>query len=88
MSWSVGATGPSDELAATIDAQFEGMKDYPCPEPEETVKQAARAFIAVALNANIPPVQRTVSAWGSQSADGGTEGAPDRVSNTLLIEIS
>ena len=88
MSWSVGASGDSAEVAKTIEEQFEGMAQYPCPEPEEAIKQQARALIATALAGNIPSRSLQVNAWGSQSTCCGVNGAPDTVSNTLSISIS
>jgi hypothetical protein len=85
MSWSVGTSGKSDEVAKVIEQQFTGMT--PCPDPEEGIKQAAQAIIAKALAGNIPPVDVTVSAFGSQSTFYGTDGAPDKVTNALSISI-
>ena len=90
MSWSVGvANTPSDQAAEQIEASFKSMEAWPCPEPEETIKQAARSLLATALASNVPVRNVTVSAWGSQSSwtDGG-EGAPQRVSNTFSISIT
>lgn len=84
MSWSVGASGKSDEVAALIEEQFAA---YTCTEPEESVRQGARQLIAATLAASIPPAVRTVSAWGSQSTL-HQEGKPDEVQNTLSITIS
>ena len=84
MSWSVGASGMSDELASKIEEQF---SLYTCSnEPEESVRQSARKLIAEALAANVPPVTRMVSAWGSQSTL-VQDGKPDEVQNTLSISI-
>lgn len=85
MSWSVGASGKSDEVAEKIEAQFASYS--PCTEPEESVKQGARKLIAEVLAANNPPVNRTVSAWGSQ-ATLSQDGKPDEAQNTLSITIS
>jgi hypothetical protein len=89
MSWSVGVTSKlSDEAAVEIERQFAGMT-YPCPEPEETIKQGVRDLLAVALKGNIQTHTVNVSAWGSQSTwTDGTEGAPTCVSNTLNISIT
>lgn len=84
MSWSVSGGGKSDETVKAIEAQFESYS--PCAEPEETIKQAARAIIKAALEANTPPRDVTVSAFGSQS-NYEIDGVPT-VSNDLSITIS
>jgi hypothetical protein len=86
MSWSVSASGKSDEVAKAIESQFASMS--PLSEPEESIKHAFKAAILLALDGNIPAADRTVSAWGSQSVKHGIDGAPDEVSNTASITIS
>jgi len=86
MSWSVSATGNSIDVAMKIEEQFSSYT--PCPDPEESIKQSARDLIGQALRGNIPDREVTVSACGSQATYYGTEGAPDRVANTLNISIS
>jgi hypothetical protein len=86
MSWSVSYTGTSDAVAAEIESQFDQMSQYPCPEPEEAVKQHARVLIAAALAANQPARLVTVGAWGSQSL--WEEGGEARFANSLSITIS
>jgi hypothetical protein len=87
MSWSVSATAVKSDVAAkAIESQFASYT--PCPEPEESIKQAARDLIAQALAGNVPSREVSVSAWGSQTTSSGGKGAPDVVSNTLSITIS
>jgi hypothetical protein len=86
MSWSVGSAGNSDEVATVIEAQFESYTA--CPEPEESIKQAARALIAKTLAGKIPAVATTVSAFGSQATKYRVDGALDEVNNGLSISIT
>jgi hypothetical protein len=86
MSWSVSGSGNSEETARAIESQFESYSV--CPEPEESIKQAARALIAKALAGKIPSTDTTVTAWGSQTTKYGVDGAPDEVNNTLSISIT
>ena len=87
MSWSVGGNGDSQKVAAAVEAQFAAMT-IPCPEPEETIKQAVRALLAQALAGNNPSRLLEVSAWGSQSNVAATETSPAHVSNSLHINIT
>lgn len=84
MSWSVHGVGKSAAVAALIEKQFTSAG--PCAEPEETVRQAARATIAAALAGQEGAVQ--VSASGSQSStyNEGNWGPPH--TNTLVIQIN
>ena len=86
MSWSVGDSGNSDEVAKDIEAQFESSSE--CPEPEESIKQAARSLIAKALEGKIPSTDTMVSAWGIQTTKYGVNGSPDEVINILSIRIT
>jgi hypothetical protein len=85
MSWSVGSSGNSDEVAKGIEAQFESYSA--CPDPEESIKQAARALIAKTLAGKIPAGPTTVTAFGSQCTL-YADGKPDEVNNTLSITIT
>ena len=82
----MGSAGNSDEVAAVIEAQFESYTA--CPEPEESIKQAARALIAKTLAGKIPAVATTVAAFGSQTTRYGINGGADEVSNSLHISIT
>jgi hypothetical protein len=82
MSWSVGGSGKPSEVADSIDKQFAGSS--PLMEPEETVRQAARKVIAVALAGCTDNNDRTVSAWGSMSTNYETR----KQNNTLSITIT
>lgn len=88
MSWSVGGSGKSNELAKQIEEQFESTKDYPCPEPEESIKQDARKLIAKALAGNNPERVHSVYASGSQSTHHIAIESEPRVTNSLKIEIT
>jgi hypothetical protein len=87
MSWSVGASGLSDEVTVNVDAQFAAMH-YPCPEPEETLKQQARALIAAYLASNKPPRDVTVSAFATQGSGWDGEKHVEPISNSLTITIT
>lgn len=86
MSWSVAAVGKPVAVAAAIEAQFASTS---CAEPEETVRQSARATIAAALKAQREDSAVQVSASGSMSttynAESKTWGAP--YNNTLQILV-
>ena len=85
MSWSVSAVGKSDVVAAVIEKQFEnGGK---CMEPEESIRQAARALLAASLKAQVPSAAVEVSAGGSQSTGASIPGGPDVVRNTLTLTV-
>lgn len=84
MSWSVNATGRAPAVAASIEQQFSG---YKCSEPEETVRQQARATIAAALAAQSPDRAVKVAAHGSQSVTGHADGAADTITNNLSITV-
>lgn len=86
MSWSVSASGRSDEVAKTVEEQFESMKASPCPEPEESLKQQARQLLAAGLAAQNPARSVSVSAFGSQSTSG--EGEDAIITNTFSVSIS
>jgi len=85
MSWSVSAIGKSQAVAAAIEKQF--TSSGACAEPEETVRQAARALIAQALSSEDASAVVSVSANGSQSSTytDGKWGPP--YTNQLKIEI-
>lgn len=62
MSWSVNAIGKPKAVAEKTEKDF--VQSHVCDEPEETVRQAARAAIAAALAGNTNPavaVQVTAS---------------------------
>ena len=81
MSWSVAANGKQPAVKAEIARQFEnGGK---CSEPEETVRQAAKAVVLAAINATDASYPIKVSASGSQSGDYGKR----IFSNSLTITI-
>lgn len=86
MSWSVQAVGKPAAVAASIELQFAASV---CAEPEETVRQAARATIAGALKAQREDSVVQVSASGSMSTTYNTEtktwGAP--LTNNLEIKV-
>lgn len=65
MSWSVGAVGKPKAVAESVEKQFAAST---CQEPEETVRQAARAAIAAALAAQREDSAVQVIASGSQSS--------------------
>jgi hypothetical protein len=48
MSWGVSAIGRAPAVGAAIERQFESGK---CAEPEESIRQAARALIAASIAA-------------------------------------
>ena len=85
MSWSVSAVGKSDVVAVAIEKQFEGGGK--CMEPEEGIRQAARALIAASLKGQVPSTAVEVSASGSQSRGAVVPGGPDVVRNTLSLTI-
>jgi len=67
MYWSVSAIGKAPAVAIAIEKQFVEMT-YPCPEPEESVKQLVRQAIAALLAGQTrPDTAVKVSASGSQS---------------------
>jgi hypothetical protein len=66
MSWSVSAIGKPPAVAVSIEEQF---SRYKCIEPEEGVRQGARATLAAALAAQRPDSVVKVSASGSQSSN-------------------
>ena len=80
MSWSVNAIGKSAAVAASIEKQFAA---HFCNEPEETVRQSARATIASALAAQTKSNTAVkVMASGSQSSY-GTDGFTNNLSITI-----
>lgn len=86
MSWSVSAVGKPVAVAAAIEQQFAGSA---CAEPEETVRQSARAAIAAALKAQRDDSIVQVVASGSMNTSYNQEtkswGPP--VNNTLEIKV-
>jgi len=88
MSWSVGATGRPKAVAPVIEKQFTGA--LPCSEPEETVRQAARAAIAAALAGQTDPacaVKVTANGSQSQAYKDGKPLDPPVCSNSLFINV-
>jgi hypothetical protein len=65
----------------------EDLNRYPCPDPEEGVKQAAAAAIKAAVEAQDSNSVVKVSASGHQNTLYGVNGAPDKIQNTLSITI-
>lgn len=81
MSWSVSAIGKQPAVKAEIARQFEvGGK---CSEPEESVRQAAKATVLAAIDATNPSYPLKISASGSQSGDYSKK----IFSNSLTISI-
>lgn len=70
MSWSISYNGGLNNASAEIEAQFAALPE--CPEPEESIKQSARALIlSTVAGQSIKPGETlllSISAWGSQSA--------------------
>jgi hypothetical protein len=81
MSWSVAAIGKAAAVAAKIEQDFAGMGK--CAEPEETVKQSARATLAASLAAQDPTAVVKVSASGSQSTDYTTKSVRNQMSISI-----
>lgn len=85
MSWGVSGIGKPAALAVSIEKQFSG---YQCSEPEETVRQSAKAAIAAALAAQAPDTAVSVIASGSQGyvydAAGKDTG---KRTNNLIIRV-
>jgi hypothetical protein len=77
MSWSVSAVGKAPAIAAALEEQFSKAT---CMEPEEGVRQSARATIAAALAAQDPGTVVKVVASGSQSTYA-------KLSNVMSIAI-
>lgn len=84
MSWSVGGIGKAQAVATSIEAQFAQSK---CSDPEESVRQAARAAIAAALVAQNVGTVVKVTASGSQSTRYDLAGKPAGFTNQLSIVI-
>ena len=83
MSWSVQAIGSARAVEKEITKQFEnGSK---CAEPEETVRQAAKATVLAALAGQSDNKAVKVMASGSQSRY-EKDGVID-MSNSLSITI-
>ena len=90
MSWSIGAAGKASVVAVEIERQFTSMT-YPCPEPEESAKQAIRIAINTLLTGHTKEgtIVR-VSANGSQSYRSVREGdkdIPKDVYNSLNVTV-
>lgn len=84
MSWSISAVGKASAVAEACEKQFKAMEAYPCPEPEESAKQAIRQMIARLCAAQSRPnaMAVKVSAAGSMSwSNNQTE--PKEVANTV-----
>ena len=86
MSWSVSAVGKPPAVLASIETQFSQSS---CAEPEETVRQGARAVIRAALEAQRPDSIVQVNASGSQQTTFNLEtqlwGAPFQ--NQLEVKV-
>ncbi len=68
MSWSVSAHGKVTAVRKAIAKQFE--TSGPCSQPEESIRQSAKAIIDAALDVD-PKTVADVSAAGSMSTDTG-----------------
>jgi len=86
MSWSVSAVGKASLVAAKIEEEF--SKSH-CTEPEESLRQSARAAIASALAASTNPDNLVkVIASGHQSEKYSPKGErTGQFSNTLSISV-
>lgn len=86
MSWSVRAIGKPAAVGAAIAKQFDSCS--PCSEPEETVRQGAKAAILKAVEAQDPGLPVSVSAQGSQEATyyDGKWGAPYTIQLSLEVK--
>lgn len=85
MSWSVSAIGKAAAVAASIETQF---SQSTCSEPEESVRQSARATIAAALAAQDPRTVVKVMASGSQSQRNyGQKDVAPSFTNSLTINV-
>ncbi len=86
MSWSVQAVGKPSRVAEVIENAF--SQGSVCAEPEESVRQAARATIAAAVAAQRPDVPVRVSASGSmsQTHKDGKWGPPVTSNLTISVE--
>ena len=83
MSWSVAAYGRPEAVAREIEGQF--TRGSVCMEPEESIRQAARATIATALKSVVGVKAVKVAASGSQGyQDWRTK---DGVYNQLTISV-
>jgi superfamily II helicase len=86
MSWGVSAVGKPPAVLASIEKQFSQSS---CAEPEETVRQSARAAIKAALEAQRPDSIVQVIASGHQigtyDADTKLWGAPFQ--NQLEVKV-
>ncbi len=87
MSWSVAAIGKATAVAAAIEDQF--TRAGACMEPEETIRQAARTAIAVALAGETATgAVVKVTAAGSQSQTYDNNGKPSGLfTNGLSLSI-
>jgi hypothetical protein len=83
MSWSVGAIGRPAVVAAKIAAD---LSQYSCVDPEEGVKQAVGAALAVALAAQDPSSVVKVAASGSQGTN-YVNGKSAGFTNSLNISV-
>lgn len=86
MSWSVSAVGKAPAVAAAIEKQFAAMS-YPCPEPEESVKQSIRKIIAQLCASQTRPdaMAVKVQAAGSMYWFSGDQNQPKEISNTASL---
>ena len=85
MSWSVGAIGKAPAVRDCIATQF--ANGSPCKEPEEAIRQAAKATIDTALAAISPDYAVEVNASGSMSLTDWNDPSKGGA-NTLTIQIT
>jgi hypothetical protein len=86
MSWSVSGVGKAPALAAKLEKDFANQSK--CAEPEETVRQAARAVIAAALAGQDSGKAIKVDASGSMSNYAEYPSTEAKISNTLSISVT
>lgn len=65
MSWGIAVTGNTPAIATEIDKEFSLTSKS--PEPEETLKQAARKLIRDVITAQSPGTKLKITAWGNQT---------------------
>lgn len=71
MSWSFYALGKPQAVLKDADTKFDSFK---CAEPEETIRQGVYKMITASLLAMPPGSAVEVTASGSQSFQGDTDG--------------
>lgn len=62
MSWSVSAKGKKPAVAAAVDSQFNSAT---CQEPEQSLKEQARALVAALMTATEDTAVLSVEAAGT-----------------------